>query len=64
MPPMPRPPGHVMYEMSYGREMNDVLPQEEDYLFPVVEHRERLEEIIAYIFDKKNQTSFKQVSYN
>jgi hypothetical protein len=60
--PQSRCTGHVMYEMSYGRELNELTPQEDDYSFPVPEQREQLEEIIAYIFDKKSQSSFKQVS--
>lgn len=51
-----------MYEMSYGRELSEVLPQEQDYQCTVMADREKLEEVIAYIFDKKSQTSFKQVS--
>lgn len=48
--------GRLVYEMGYGRELESLLAEEEDFE-EEAEEGERLKEIINFIFDKKSKTS-------
>lgn len=51
-----KPPGHVIYEMSAGKELSRLVPREEDYRCVP---DEGCIDILQYIFAKKDNGRFK-----